>query len=629
MVARSIGEIYACKMSFVSTDIFTAALTGMTERLAQMEGRLNELFTTVDKRFNEHAEIINNTSNQIPVIVSKMEKIEGETPGKLREIMEEHRNFVIEKTRQADANSIQLNDVVRQMQEVITTVRMEVNVLGATSAQSGGSSQPRGLKPLLDPKSFALTKYDGSPGEKEDFEEWRDDMEEYLETYRSNIKPILQKAARFQHEITRSNFEDVVHEAKVDPHSLQWSFDTVTEEIYTFMKKFLKGRAKKAFVTSSHGGFEAYRTMVKEIDPINHRTKAALTDNLTGMIRNGSSKDFRTLKNRLLEMEAICKMFRKRTNEEPEASLLASILSNILDSKTRETFTHDHLLGNYAEMKTRIMETATEADVGNGIKPMDVGNVDVERAVPTYQMDTPVTSPTKSSAQGANPGTNASPGGNYSPTADPNLNFAGKGGEKGKSFDPTKRCYSCNELGHPSFLCPHKKGGAKGGGKAAYGQNGGYGQNSGYGQNGGMWKGLNAKGGGKGKQGKGQFPSKGYGKGAYALDEWNEYSQEDWEYYSGMCLSLEEETSVCEDDFPPLPPPLEMPPTSSYSRPNRKEKMKLMPYGGSCCDDDECSGTGEHTVAVVDLHSGDEEGHRQCFFESSGGASSLSDHTRH
>ena len=338
MVARSIGEIYAYKMSFVSTDIFTAALTGMTERLAQMEGRLNELFTTVDKRFNEHAEIINNTSNQIPVIVSKMEKIEGETPGKLREIMEEHRNFVIEKTRQADANSIQLNDVVRQM----------------------------------------------------------------------------------QHEITRSNFEDVVREAKVDPHSLQWSFDTVTEEIYTFMKKFLKGRAKKAFVTSSHGGFEAYRTMVKEIDPINHRTKAALTDNLTGMIRNGSSKDFRTLKNRLLEMEAICKMFRKRTNEEPEASLLASILSNILDSKTRETFTHDHLLGNYAEMKTRIMETATEADVGNGIKAMDVGNVDVERAVPTYQMDTPVTSPTKSSAQGANPGTSASPGGTYNPTADPN-----------------------------------------------------------------------------------------------------------------------------------------------------------------------------------------------------------------
>ena len=366
-------------MSFVTTDIFTASPTGMTERLAQMEGRLNELFTTVDKIFNEHAEIINNTAAQVPIIVNKMDKMEGDTPGNFREIMEEHRTFVIEKTRQADANTIQLNDVIRQMQEVLSQTRMDVNALGHASASTGGQSQPRGLRPLLDPKSFTLVKYDGAPGEKEDFEEWRDDMEEYLETYRTNIKPILQKAARFEHEITRGNFDEVVREAKIDPMSLSWDFDTVTEEVYTFMKKFLKGRAKKAFVTSSHGGFEAYRTMVKEIDPINHRTKAALTDNLTGMIRNGSSKDFRTLKNKLLEMEAICKMFRKRTNEEPEPSLLASILSNILDSQTRETFTHDHLLGNYAEMKARIMETATEADIGNGIKAMDVGNVDVAR----------------------------------------------------------------------------------------------------------------------------------------------------------------------------------------------------------------------------------------------------------
>ena len=80
------------------------------------------------------------------------------------------------------------------------------------------------------------------------------------------------------------NFETIVRDSSADFDALTWSFETVNEEIYTFIKKYISGKAKKAFMTSESGGFEAYRKMVLEVDPVNHRTKAAMMDALTGMI---------------------------------------------------------------------------------------------------------------------------------------------------------------------------------------------------------------------------------------------------------------------------------------------------------------------------------------------------------
>ena len=82
----------------------------------------------------------------------------------------------------------------------------------------------------MDPKTFSSKVFDGGKGEKEGFEEWRDDLEDQLETYFPGIKSILTVAARATVEITESNFEDLVRTAGVDPHALTWTHRTVNDE---------------------------------------------------------------------------------------------------------------------------------------------------------------------------------------------------------------------------------------------------------------------------------------------------------------------------------------------------------------------------------------------------------------
>ena len=73
------------------------------------------------------------------------------------------------------------------------------------------------------------------------------------------------------------------------------------------------------------------------------------------------------------------------------------------------------------------------------------------------------------------------------------------------------KCYSCGEVGHPSFLCPKVGKGQPAGrggkvGKGGYGGKGNYGGKGGYG-------GWGGKGGGKGEWGGKEFAEKGLGKG--------------------------------------------------------------------------------------------------------------------
>ena len=65
--------------------------------------------------------------------------------------------------------------------------------------------------------------------------------------------------------------------------------------------------------------------MVKEVDPINHKTKGAMTDTITSMIQKGSSKNEGELKSRLIELETRVKKFVEKTTPRPDPGLLASV----------------------------------------------------------------------------------------------------------------------------------------------------------------------------------------------------------------------------------------------------------------------------------------------------------------
>ena len=114
------------------------------------------------------------------------------------------------------------------------------------------------MKPLLEAKNFHLTKY-GVNGDKDTklaFDEWRDDIEEYLNTYLSMIKEMIQNAAGHSETIDQDNVSDVCVSAGVAEHYLSWTFAGVNDEIYTLVNTYLGGKTKKAFMTSSTRGFK-------------------------------------------------------------------------------------------------------------------------------------------------------------------------------------------------------------------------------------------------------------------------------------------------------------------------------------------------------------------------------------
>lgn len=233
-----------------------------------------------------------------------------------------------------------------------------------------------------------------------------------------------------------------------------------------------------------------------------------MTEQITGMVRKGLSKSKVELKSRLLDIETLVTKFLRRTGEMPEASLLASVLANLLDEKTRDMFINDNIMHDYKVMKTRILQIATESDTSTG--HMDIGKVSVERAADVYNIATP---------------DNKAPGSGLSTPQSPKSEEAGEAlysAEQGKgNRDANIRCFTCNGLGHRAVDCPMKstKGGGKGGKPGQWRSQ----------QKGGQYKGSWGQYPKGGKSwGKGSWSKNGPGKGAMSLEEdWGEwYGQE-------------------------------------------------------------------------------------------------------
>ena len=67
---------------------------------------MNDLFTRGHTGFQEHADLINASSSKMPAIIEMFETYDKDMPLKSREIMEEHRNFVNERTRHLEATGL-------------------------------------------------------------------------------------------------------------------------------------------------------------------------------------------------------------------------------------------------------------------------------------------------------------------------------------------------------------------------------------------------------------------------------------------------------------------------------------------------------------------------------------------
>ena len=130
----------------------------------------------------------------------------------------------------------------------------------------------------------------------------------------------MEKAARWKVEVDKSQFEEICREINQEVHLLQWTFEDLNDDPFTFVKKLLTGKARKAYITASHGFLDAYRKLITELDPVNAGTKAVMMDSTTGMFGRGRTKTDKETKSKLLDLQVLVNKHLQRISDIPMIS---------------------------------------------------------------------------------------------------------------------------------------------------------------------------------------------------------------------------------------------------------------------------------------------------------------------
>ena len=236
-------------MSYVDVSVFTQQAQGMEGRLGITEGRLNEILSNVEQTIGKHETMIGELVGKFPDLQVRMEQLTKDVTEHMKTSAAETKDHVAKRidgleiaVRDRDANlnaliqSTQAN--VNELNKSAGEIRAQINhiQMTGTAGSTGGESRD---KKLIVAKNIQLTKY-GANGDKDTqllFDEWRDDMEEYLNAYRPVIKYVLQKAARYPEDIDEDNCGELVRRAGIRCQGLMWILAPANDEFYTFNKK--------------------------------------------------------------------------------------------------------------------------------------------------------------------------------------------------------------------------------------------------------------------------------------------------------------------------------------------------------------------------------------------------------
>ena len=307
-------------------------------------------------------------------------------------------------------------------------------------AGGGDGGPPRGGKDatLIDPKYIQVGTYDGEGKSRGDYENWREELEDFINKIFPHAKKILVEIRKMRDDVTMEVFLDAARKAGVNSNLIQWRFDTADFEIKVFLRNKLKGNAM-SIVKGVSSGFEMYRLLNLEFDKFNHGSEGLLSAELLKFV-GSPSKNVRELKKRMIEFNAATKKYEERCGKAPDPTLMGSILTNMLDLQTKREFLvemetkNTDILGNYQAMRSRILKLSLELTPD----AMDLSALQAS----TAGANIPVTSDAANHANA--PSTNE----------DPALAALGPQTGQPKPPNPQIKCWTCGMTGHPSFLCP-------------------------------------------------------------------------------------------------------------------------------------------------------------------------------
>ena len=125
----------------------------------------------------------------------------------------------------------------------------------------------------MDPILIKLENFEGDKKDRRNFTKWRKTFENHAEHYDPGIKLVLRSIQRYEGEVTVDVIRARLSDCGLTEYGLHWNIDTVDSDVQSFLECKTAGEAQSTVEGHELGGFESFRLLNVEFDPITQKNE--------------------------------------------------------------------------------------------------------------------------------------------------------------------------------------------------------------------------------------------------------------------------------------------------------------------------------------------------------------------